>query len=90
MQGMFANNIDCTEKVETFKKKISPWKCRIQGGNVGSFPILDKTHRQVNPANTCRKYCCSPLTPSDHYSSILSHGSFISRMDTVTLLGRYG
>ncbi|XP_068212623.1 protein FAM200C-like [Palaemon carinicauda] len=44
MQGMFANNIDCTEKVEAFKKKISLWKRRIQGGNVGSFPILDEKH----------------------------------------------
>ncbi|XP_068201439.1 protein FAM200A-like [Palaemon carinicauda] len=26
MQGTFANNIDCTEKVEAFKKKISLWK----------------------------------------------------------------
>ncbi|XP_068240038.1 protein FAM200C-like [Palaemon carinicauda] len=26
MQGMFANNIDCTEKVEAFKKKLSLWK----------------------------------------------------------------
>ena len=41
MQGMFANNIDCTEKVEAFKKRLSLWKRRIQGGNVGSFPILD-------------------------------------------------
>ncbi|XP_068232174.1 protein FAM200C-like [Palaemon carinicauda] len=44
MQGMFANNIDCTKKVEAFKKKISLWKRRIQGGNVGSFPILDEKH----------------------------------------------
>ncbi|XP_068228021.1 protein FAM200C-like [Palaemon carinicauda] len=42
MQGMFVNNIDCTEKVEAFKKKISLWKRRIPGGNVGSFPILDE------------------------------------------------
>lgn len=42
MQGMFANNIDCTEKVEAFKKKLSLWKRRIQGGNVGSFPTLDE------------------------------------------------
>ncbi|XP_068209197.1 protein FAM200C-like [Palaemon carinicauda] len=44
MQGMFANYIDCTEKVEAFKKKISLWKRRIQGGNVGRFPILDEKH----------------------------------------------
>ncbi|XP_068232064.1 protein FAM200C-like [Palaemon carinicauda] len=44
MQGMFANNIDCTEKVEAFKKKVSLWKRRIQGGNVGSFPIVDEKH----------------------------------------------
>ncbi|KAG0722318.1 Protein ZBED8 [Chionoecetes opilio] len=28
--------------VETFKKKFSIWNRRIQGGNVGSFPILDE------------------------------------------------
>ncbi|XP_068241022.1 protein FAM200C-like [Palaemon carinicauda] len=32
------------KKVEAFKKKISLWKRRIQGGNVGSFPILDEKH----------------------------------------------
>ncbi|XP_068200624.1 protein FAM200C-like [Palaemon carinicauda] len=44
LQGMFSNNIDCTVKVEAFKKKISLWKRRIQGGNVGSVPILDEKH----------------------------------------------
>lgn len=29
-------------KVEAFKKKLSLWKCRVQDGNVGSFPILDE------------------------------------------------
>ncbi|XP_068240879.1 protein FAM200C-like [Palaemon carinicauda] len=42
MQGMFANNIYFTEKVEALKKKISLWKHRNQGGNGGSFPILDE------------------------------------------------
>lgn len=42
MQGMFANSLVCAEKVEAFKKKLSLWKHRIQGGNVGSFPILDE------------------------------------------------
>ncbi|XP_068205215.1 protein FAM200C-like [Palaemon carinicauda] len=32
------------KKVEAFKKKISLWKHRIQGGNVESFPILDEKH----------------------------------------------
>ncbi|KAK3895493.1 hypothetical protein Pcinc_000834 [Petrolisthes cinctipes] len=30
------------KKVEAFKKKLSLWKRRIQGGNVGSFPTLDE------------------------------------------------
>ncbi|XP_068200720.1 protein FAM200C-like [Palaemon carinicauda] len=42
MQGIFADNKDCTENIEAFKKKISLWKRRIHGGNVGSFPILDE------------------------------------------------
>lgn len=42
MQGMFASNILCTKKVEAFRRKLSLWKRRIQGGSVGSFPILEE------------------------------------------------
>ena len=41
MQGMFASNILCTEKVKAFKRKLSLWKRRVQG-SVGSFPILEE------------------------------------------------
>ena len=27
MQGMYANHIFCTEKIEAFKKKLALWKC---------------------------------------------------------------
>ena len=42
MQGMYANNILCTEKIEAFKKKLALWKRRVEGGSVGNFPILEE------------------------------------------------
>ena len=65
MQGMFASNILCTEKVEASKRKLSLWKRRIQGGSVGSFPILEEKlgNKTINPMLLRRKCCCSPLAP---------------------------
>ena len=42
MQGMYANNILCTEKIEAFKKKLTLWKHRVEGGSVINFPILEE------------------------------------------------
>ena len=42
MQGMYANHVLCTEKIEAFKKKLALWKRRIEGGSVANFPILEE------------------------------------------------
>lgn len=71
-------------KYHVLARRDQIWKC-------GKFSYPGwKTGRQANQANACRKYCCSPLTPGDHYGTILPHGSYISRMDTAALLGRHG
>ncbi|XP_076032207.1 protein FAM200C-like [Oratosquilla oratoria] len=42
MQGMFPSNNLSTEKVEAFKRKLSLWKRRTQGGSVGSFRSFEE------------------------------------------------
>ena len=42
MQGMYANHVLCTEKIEAFKKKLALWKRRVEGGSVANFPILEE------------------------------------------------
>ena len=41
-QGMYANQILRTEKIEAFKKKLALWKRRVEGGSVGNFPSFEK------------------------------------------------
>ena len=38
MQGMYANHVLCSEKIEAFKKKLALWKRRVVGGSVANFP----------------------------------------------------
>ena len=42
MQGMYANHILCTEKIEAFKKKLALWKRLVGGGSVENFPIIEE------------------------------------------------
>ena len=42
MQGMYANHILCTEKIEAFKKKLSLWKRWVEGRSVEKFPIIEE------------------------------------------------
>ena len=49
MQGMYANHILCTKKIEAFKKKLEAfkkklalWKRRVEGGSVENFPIIEE------------------------------------------------
>ena len=63
MQGMYANHILCTEKIEVFKKKLALWKRGVEGGSVENFPIIKKIWESDNQPNGFRKYCYSSVAP---------------------------
>ena len=51
MQGMYANHVLCTKKIEAFKKKLALWKHRVEGGSVTNFPILEENlgDKKISP-----------------------------------------
>ena len=42
VQGMYANHILCTEKMEAFKKKLALWKRRVEKESMANFLIREE------------------------------------------------